>query len=487
MSTIALAIQQGFSARILLQTEVLDTLLDAGVDVVVLTPDPSTIRQYLDSRGLSHVAVDKLDNRSYAARGQGLRKSLFRQLRAYGTRTRSVDDHFEMALKDTWRARRPRGLAALLFVWLVTRLMRWIPAFMKLVVALENRWDSPRVHDRFFETYRPDALVLTSLGTFDYDHYVIREAHCHGVRVISYVLSWDNTTINGLGVNLSESVIVWSEVMKKELVELHRLPPETVAVDGVPHYDFYVNGKVEVKTRDWLGEEFSFDPGKRIIMFASRSPNTCLDNVDVARILCEAIRDGRLAEDCHLITRLHPIYYRRHNGRYLFADELIEWDQLLESYGTDCLSIDRPAMIDGDLNLLMPDSEIPKLATLLRHSEVVVNQFSTLNLEASIYDTPTVNVAFNIGCRKPTGAKVARYNIRYDEAQTHNQRVVSSGGTSVAHSADELIEQITRYLENASLHAEGRKRMVANECGVNLGRAGRAVGQTILESVGLQA
>ena len=486
MSTVALAIQQGFSARILLQTEVLDTLLDAGVDVVVLTPDPSTIRHYLDGRGLPQVAVEQLDDHSYAARGQGLRKSLFHQLRAYGIRTRSVDDHFEMALKDTWRARRPGGLAALCFLWLVTRLMRWSPAFMKWVVALENRWDSPRVHDKFFETYRPDALVLTSLGTFDYDHYVIREAHRHGVRVVSFVLSWDNPTINGLGVNLCDSIIVWSEVMKQELVELHRLPPETVAVNGVPHYDFYVNGKVEVKTRDWLGKEFGFDPSKRIIMFAPRSPNTCLDNVDVARILCEANRDGRLAGDCHIVARLHPIYYRRHNGRYLFADELIEWDQLLEIYGTSCLSIDRPAMIDGDLNLLMPDSEIPKLAALLKHSSVVVNQFSTLNLEASIFDTPTVNAAFNVGRKRPIGAKVARYNIHYDEVQTHNQRVVNSGGTSVAHSADELIEQINRYLEDASLDAEGRQRMVANECGANLGRAGRAVGQTILASLGVR-
>jgi len=487
VSTVALAIQQGFSARILLQTEVLDTLLDAGVDVVVLTQDPSAIRHYLDSRGLSHVAVEQLDDRSYAAQAQGLSKNLFRRLRAYGIRDRSVDNEFEMALKDTWRARSPGGLTALLFIWLVTRLMRWIPAFMRLVVALENRLDSPRVHDEFFETYRPDALVLTSLGTFDYDHYVIREAHRHGVRVVSFVLSWDNPTINGLGVNLCDSIIVWSEVMKQELVELHRLPPETVAVNGVPHYDFYVNGKVEVKTRDWLGEEFGFDPDKRIIMFAPRSPNTCLDNVDVATIICEAIRDGRLAGDCHLLTRLHPIYYRRNNGRYLFADELAEWDRLLDIYGTSCLSIDRPAMIDGDLNLLMPDSEIPKLATLLRHSEVVVNQFSTLNLEASIYDTPTVNVAFNIWRKRPTGFKVARYNVHYDEVQTHNQRVVNSGGTSVAHSADELIEQINRYLENASLHSDGRKRMVANECGVNLGRAGRAVGETILDSVGVRA
>lgn len=487
MSTIAIAIQQGFSARVLLQTEVLDTLLEAGARVVVLTSDAATVEKYLNGRGLSNIVVEQLDAAAYSKRQRGAIKYLLRQSRIYGTRTRTVDDMFEMQWKDTWRMRAAVGLFLLAVTWLLTRLMRASGPLMRAVVALENRLDTPRAHEAFFRKYRPDAVVVTSLGTFAYDNYVIREAHRNGAPVISYVLSWDNTSVNGLGVNLCDKVIVWSEVMKQELVELHRLPPETIAVDGVPHYDSYVNGKVELKSKEWLGEEFGFDPGKRLIMFAPRSPNTSLDNVDVAGVICDAIHDGRLPGDCHLLVRLHPIYYRRHEGRFLFAGELIEWDQLLERYGTDCLSIDRPAMIDGDLNLFMPDEEIPKLGSLLKHSEVVVNPFSTLNLESSIFDTPTVNVAFNIGRKRPTGPKVARYNIHYDEVQTHNQRVVNSGGTSVAHSIDEMIDQINRYLENASLHAEGRKRMVANECGVNLGRAGRAVGQTILEFAGVRA
>jgi len=480
MKTIVLVIQQGFSARILLQTEVLNTLLESGARVVVLTSDPATMERYLQSRGLSQVLVEQLDIARYQEQQKGRLGHLFRQVRRYAVNVKTVDDIFDMDWKDARARGNPRGLLVLALGWLVAQLMRSNALMMKTVVNLENRLDAPQVHDAFFEKYRPDVVVLTSMGVFDYDHYVIREAKRHGVRVISYVLSWDNTSVRGLGVNLSDQIIVWSDVMKDELVELHRIPAEMIAVAGVPHYDFYVNGQAHIMGKDELAKEFGFDPTRRLLFLGTKSPNAFLYNADIARVICEAIRDGRLPEDCHLIVRLHPIYFRRRNGQYVFEEDLIEWEELLALYGADCLSVDYPSIEDGRLNLFMPDSEIPKLASILKNSDVVVNMFSTLNVEASIFDKPTVNVAFQFDHKRPPGTKIARFNIYYDEIQTHNQRVIRSNGTTVAHSVEQLIEQINQYLQNPHLHAAGRKQIVANECGGNLGRAGRAVGQTIL-------
>ena len=46
-----------------------------------------------------------------------------------------------------------------------------------------------------------------------------------------------------------------------------------------------------------------------------------------------------------------------------------------------------------DINL-MSDKEIVKLGSILRHSKIVVNMFSTLNIESSIFNVPTINVNF---------------------------------------------------------------------------------------------
>jgi len=483
MATIILVIHEGFGARVLLQTEVLDTLLNGGVRVVVLTSDAPTVRRYLEARGLAHITVEQLHLYCQPSGLDGILRKLFRTIRTFAVDTKSVDDMFEMQWKDTRRRGSWVGLYFLAFSWLISHLMRSSALIMKSVVGLENQLDTPRLNDAFFDKYRPEAVVLTSLGTSNDDHYLMREAKRHGAQVISYVLNWDHTSIAGLGVNLSDQIIVWSRAMKDELVKWHRLPSEAIAIKGVPHYDFYVNGRSHIMSKVQLGKQFNFDPAKRLLFLGTKSPNAFLYNVDVAEAICKAIIDGCLPDDCHLIARLHPIYHRRQNGRAQFMKDLLEWEALLRKYGHKCLSVDSPTRINGDLNYFMPDEEIPKLASLLKHSNVVVNMFSTLNLEASIFGTPTVNVAFDFTHKQPPGSKVARFNIHYDEVQTHNQRIIKSGGTMVAHSVDIMIGQINEYLQNPSLHAEERKQIVTTECDANLGHAGRAVGETILRFV----
>ena len=484
MPTIALVVQNGFGARILLQTDVLDALLESGARVVVLTSDAPAVARYLQGRRLDQIAVEQIDTVAYELQSRGLVTNLLRRIRTLAIKTRTVDDTFEMQWKDARGMGNPKELALLAFSRLIGRLMSANGLVMKAVIALENRIDSPRIHDAFFERYQPDAVVPTSLGTFDYDHYLIREAKGHEVPVVSFMLSWDNTTIRGLGVNLSDHIIVWSDIMRDELVTFHRIPAPLISVAGVPHYDFYYNGKVEIASKAHLSMQFGFEPDKRLLLLGTKSPNTFLYNVDIAALICEAIHEGRLPRDCHLIARLHPITFRTSNGEYVFKDDLFEWDELLRKYGDTCLSVDRPQMIDANVSMFMADSEIPKLASLLKHSEVVVNIFSTLNLEASIFDDPTVNVGFDFRHKRPPGAKTARFDIRYDEAQTHNQRIINSGGTAVAHSAQELIDQINRALADPSAQNAGRRRIVATDCGANPGGAGRAVAQTILDHAG---
>jgi hypothetical protein len=229
---------------------------------------------------------------------------------------------------------------------------------------------------------------------------------------------------------------------------------------------------------------FRFDPARRILFFATKSPNTYLCNVDVARVICKAIRVGRLPRNCHLISRLHPIYYRSKNGKPMFEKEIEEWRQLEREFGGDCLSIDFPEILDGKLNFFMPDREIQKLDGILWHCDAVINIFSTLNIEACIFDRPIVNVGFQFEGRTPPGKKKSRFDVRYDEAQIHNQRIVRSGGTVIAYSPDQLLQQIAASLEEPAVRREGRKKIVRQECAVNLGRAGIEVGKAILEVAG---
>jgi len=480
--TIVLVVQQGFGARVLLQTEVLPTLIKAGARVVVLSSDKSTTKRYLCARGID-IEVEEIASAEYQLQASAPIARALQLCRSYGLRSQTVDDHFKMQWKDALRLQSVRGMMFLGIVWVITRLMRRSRFVMKVVVGLENTLDCPRVHDSFFRKYRPDVLVVTSLGTFDEDRYLMREAKRNDCRVISYVLSWDNTTVRGLGIGLSDKVIVWSNVMKDELIRLHKISAEKITVCGVPHYDYYINEAVKIPTKEKLLKLFNLIPGQRLLLLATKSPNTFLYNPDIALEICHAIKDGRLPRDCHLIARLHPIYFRRSGAANKAPPFLDEWESVERQYGQDCLTIDYPSMIPGGLKMFMQDSEIPKLASLLKHSEVVINMFSTLNIEASIFDTPAINVAFDFEHKSPPGDKIARFNIHYDEVQTHNQRIVKSGGVSMARSTEDMIQQISNYLDNPNSEADGRRRIVESECGVNLGKAGKALAGEILQTI----
>jgi CDP-glycerol glycerophosphotransferase (TagB/SpsB family) len=126
-------------------------------------------------------------------------------------------------------------------------------------------------------------------------------------------------------------------------------------------------------------------------------------------------------------------------------------------------------------------SETTALASLLKHSDVVVNCFSTINLEAAIFDRPIVNVAFN-GTGRTLSAN-RRHDLAIDEAQSHNQRVVKSGAVRIARSPDELLRCIDENLLAPGADAESRRRLVETECGGYMGEAGRRIADLILAQV----
>lgn len=481
MSRIVLVVQQGFGARILLQTDILPALLNNNAEVCVLTSDSGTIEAYLKGRGLDAVRVIQMNMDVYAAKANRFVSKFFRRLRWFATPTRTSRDNFVMEWKDALSAGKILEVIVLGVTYVLKEMMCASSGFARVMIGLENMVDAPDGHTEFFEKEKPDVVVTTSIGCFDHDAYIMREARKHGCKVASYVLSWDNTSVRGLGVNLSDVIMVWSDVMKRELVDYHGLPGDAIKVIGVPHYDFYHRMKKE-SDKGHLRSELGLPDGKRVIFLATKSPHAFLCNTDIARVICENIEKGGLPEDCYLVVRLHPLYYKQKAGSDTAVEvERPEWEDLEKRFGASCLHLDYPRIIESGIGFFMPDPEIEKLASYLMCSNLVVNMFSTLNIEAGIFDVPTVNVAYEYDHKKPRGYKKERFNMRYDEVQTHNQRIVHSGGTEIARSEEELLVSVRRNLEDPGKYAEGRRRIVETECGGNPGRSGEDIAMAILE------
>lgn len=382
---------------------------------------------------------------------------------------------YETNLKDSLKISNRQ--IVLKFMDLIIKLSRKIYLLRKLWFLLENILYTPNIHQDSFKKYNPDILLVSSVGTFHYDQYFMRQAKKNGTKVITAVLSWDNTTTRGYPAAYSDMIISWTDVMKQELVDLNEIKEDKIEVGGVAHYDYYFDSGF-IWSRKKLLSYFKIDKNKKIILFATKSPNCYSSNELIADIISSAISDGSISDEYILVIRLHPIYYRMKNSKLVFQKQLNEITGLALKYSH--VVVNEPHIETNVMNYSMPEKEIKLLASLLKHSSLMVNIFSSLNIEASVFDTPLVNVSFEKDNNSISDDK-ARFNIDLDLRQTHNQRIVNSNGVTMVYKKDDIIRAINENLVHPSKMKEGRKKIVDTEVGIYRGNAGERIANLIID------
>ena len=475
---IALVIEQGFGARVLLQTNILKNLLLDEFDICVLTSGYQSIRDYLDKSGLSSIPVYLMNTDKYHKRNQKLLVRLCKFTRLYCLNTQTMKDSFDLQIKDSKISGNRNHKIFIKLVQVLVTVCRLHIKLAKLLIICENKLATVKSNTEFFINHEPDILITTSLGNFDHDDYILREAKCNKIKTITYILGWDNTSTRGHGIGLSDQIITWSEIMRNELIDIHGLNPSQIEIGGVSHYDAYDAKADNLWSKKTLYNALNIPQDKELIIFGTKSPSSYLSNQSIVRSICHWIATDTKLQNHILVCRLHPIYFRdnRNKSGSHFGED---WNKLVEEIGSDKLIIDYPEILDGDLNYFMPANEIYKLGSLLKHSKLSINMFSTLNLEASIFDIPSINVAFQDKNPEILGFKQSRYNIKVDHNKTHTQRLINTNATSVTSDYDELLSSIKEELSNPDDKSIYRKQLVQQECHTNIGDGGQLVSEII--------
>ncbi len=133
--------------------------------------------------------------------------------------------------------------------------------------------------------------------------------------------------------------------------------------------------------------------------------------------------------------------------------------------------------MDYDLS----DSETNLVASILEYSDVMLNMFSTMIIEAAIFQLPSINLCIREKCKSDFGK--TRQDIMIDYVQTHNQRIIQTNGAKTVFTMNELFNSINAYLETPSLNSKELELIVKNEAGPYRGNAGETIGRYILSLV----
>jgi hypothetical protein len=470
--TVFFCVHQGFATRYFLRTDIFRVLKAAGVRIVILTPNSDETYFCKEFEG-SNVFIEELKHAEYSFNMSRSRIQKFLQF----LRLLTLSDKGNLATirrREIRSKPQARGIMGKLQQWLVCLI---VPLFRRsffmrnLLIGFESLLFTPDCHRELFHEYKPDMVLVSGLGYWSEDAYLMREARRHEAMVVPVILSWDNTSTKGMAGARPDYVIAWTENMKQELVTYHDIAPDKIFVGGVAHYDIYYTQHSPISWSE-LSESLGLAPDRRLLLFATGSPTVYSDvNADIVRMIGQAIQRDDFVQPCQLLIRVHPIYL----GRGTDPGDESKIDELRRLVsGFSHVFLDVPETKSEKLGFDMPSSDMYRLRTMLENASVLVNQYSTLMLEASIMDVPIINAGLDT-----FNEKLQDVNSCVED-YPHLRRIIAAGCATTARNEQELIKYINAYLSDPALNAIGRRAVRTDECGPNKGRAGAAIAECIL-------
>jgi hypothetical protein len=336
--------------------------------------------------------------------------------------------------------------------------------------TVSDRWVSHPAAEALFDRYRPAIYVASSPGLIFSELPLLRTAARRGVRSMAVDASWDNFTNKLLPVRRVDRLVVWNELMRDQAIDLHGYAPDAIRVTGVPQFDGYFRsllGQQPGLPRDAFFRAIGADPSRRLITVTTTPRDLYAHHDHVLRVLMAAVAAGRFPHQAQVLVRLHP------------RDDI---EAYREFAGVPHLLIEKPfrqtvTAGDGLAVDVMPEHQ-QHLADTLRHSDVIVNVASTIAIEASIFDTPVVNVSFD-GETESEFARSARRYYRF----THYANITRHQAVRVAETSGQLVEWVGRYLADRTLDRQGRRAVVEEQCRFFDGRSAERVAAVVAEEL----
>ena len=450
MKTIFVSVLQAVQAKNILRTGIYRRLIaEPDLKVVLLVGSPEHARYY--GAEFSHPRLVYEVIAPYRPRGLD---RLFAGLKFLLIRSETFDLRRRMRLEDEG------GYVRYGVSWLSNRVfarrsVRRTARFLDRLLVRRTPFGP------LFERYHPDAVMLAHLFD-DAEIAILREARRRAVPVIGFVNSWDKLTGRAMLRLLPDKLIVFNGIVREEAVRFADMDGRDIFVGGLPHYDRYVTNRPS--PRGEFCRAFGIPPEHHILVYAPNGKYSAKADGPLIDFLQEAITSGRIS-NASLLVRFQP------NDRVDMAE--VERRPWLH-YDIPGKRFSSERGVDWD----MDERDTQRLIDTLAHAAVFLCYTSSLSVDAAVFDKPVININFEL---VPI-AKRADSPIHY-YCMEHYRKAVESGGIRVVSSPHDLIEWVNRYLAHPETDGEGRRRLVARQCGAMDGRAGERIAEFFLAAL----
>jgi hypothetical protein len=288
--------------------------------------------------------------------------------------------------------------------WAIARALTWIaPRRSRLRRWLRSGYDRYRPTkaniQAAFDAVQPSLVLVASPGHLWLDHFVIDEARRRGIPSVCIVLSWDNLYSRGPMSRRPDYLMVWSEEMRRQAIDVHQFPGDRISVVGPLQFQPY-SAPVTVDEIARMRTKVGLGPSEPYLAYVCGARTAQYDVEDVLEMI-ERLRSGPY-RDLRVVVRPHP------QGSRAAYESLLEHGVLLDRSPDLTDSRTPPEVLD--LNA------IRHMASLLRGARFAVSSWGTTALlEACIFDTPSVQLRWMdaLPRRAPDEVQLVHYFQRY--------------------------------------------------------------------------
>jgi hypothetical protein len=285
------------------------------------------------------------------------------------------------------------------------------------------------------------------------------------MRVSTFIFSWDNLASKGRMLGTFDYFLVWSDLMKKEL--LHFYPDakeENVTIVGTPQFEPYVMDEYKID-RNAFFKRFSLDSAKSTICFSCADSSIGANDPIVIKAIAQAIRDNKIEKKSQLIVRTSPA-----ENESRFKEVKKAYPEIIWNVPEWILTRENHA--ESWSQRVPSGQDIKDLRSLLQYCDLNINMCSTMSLDFMLFDKPVINTVFG-------NAQNGLYNDQRFLDYVHFKKVVDSHSVAVAKNENELIFHINEALLHPYQRQAERKAMIDLQIGGTLTDTSKRIVETL--------
>lgn len=321
-------------------------------------------------------------------------------------------------------------------------------AFVQVIEGLQENAIARPVMEKFQELLfkaAPDILLFTHQRP-PYVLPLLSAAKRTKTPTCSFIFSWDNLSSKGRMAGAFGNYLVWSELMKKDLLHFYpKVKDSEVEVVGTPQFEPYIMDKYHLQ-REQFFENLDLIGEFKTICYSCGDSSTSRNDELYIQTIAKAIEGRKLNHQVNFIVRTSPAEEPERFAPLRSKYSFIKWN-------IPKWKISRSDHPEEWSQRFSSEQDVIDLKGLLQFCDLNINMCSTMTLDFLIFDKPVINPVFG---NEENGLYNDQRFLRYD----HYRRVAESGAVKIATNEEELISGINASLDDPSIDAKARKELL---------------------------